>query len=108
MTDAKTVTPEALRLWAHQVGGIDAERFNNAADALAASEARMEAVRLAADFKRNVIIHDDPKFLGRWIAVPESDFMALREVLAALAAAPDAPSDATDAASPRQGQEVKG
>ena len=32
----------------------------------------------AARLKRNAVLYDDDKFEGRWIAIPEEDFMALR------------------------------
>ena len=35
-----------------------------------------------SEFKRNVIIHDNPDFEGEWIAVPHEDFDALRAVRA--------------------------
>ena len=35
----------------------------------------------AANLRRSVIIHDDPKFEGEWIAIPKEDFDALRKVL---------------------------
>ena len=39
-----------------------------------------ELLRLIKEnLKRNVIIHDDPKFKGRWIAIPDDAFDALRK-----------------------------
>ena len=41
-------------------------------------------VKDRAALRRAVIIHDNPDFVGRWVAVPKQDFDALREALAAL------------------------
>ena len=38
----------------------------------------------AAKFKRNTIIHNGPKFVGRWVAVPEVDFDKLQAALRSL------------------------
>ena len=47
----------------------------------------LEAVATAARLPRNTFIHDDCRFAGRWQAVPQEDFDALRAALAALDAA---------------------
>lgn len=31
------------------------------------------------NLKNNTIIHDDPRFKGRWVAIPEEAFDALRK-----------------------------
>ncbi|MFA5808710.1 MAG: hypothetical protein WC935_00050 [Thermoleophilia bacterium] len=49
--------------------------------AVSALEARIEALEEVAQLRRSVIIYDDPKFIGRWVAVPEEDFDALRAAL---------------------------
>ena len=33
----------------------------------------------AANLRRSVIIHDDPKFEGEWIAIPKEDFDTVQD-----------------------------
>ena len=53
-------------------------------DATDARLALLEKVADAAKFKRNTIIHNGPKFVGRWVAVPEVDFDKLQAALRSL------------------------
>lgn len=43
---------------------------------------RVADLAAAATFKRNTIIHNDPRFKGEWVAVPREDFDRLRALLA--------------------------
>jgi hypothetical protein len=101
MTDnAKTVLADYKRLRTNgpgYEGQVTFGQFVKVYDALAASEARVEA--------EEKWIAEVREFLKSQVRRQTEDRTEAAELLAALAAAPNAPSDATDAASPRQGLE---
>ena len=123
--DAKTVleNTRVLReqLRAGEVRFVDGKRYRDTLcivwDALAVSEARVEALEKDNRGLRELAWISDPAIerygddgemqAGHidYLRFPVAEIMRLRmnRGLAALAAAPNAPSDAPDAASPRQG-----
>ena len=76
------------RLWSVFVGPIESPLMICFTGNGPTSEANAYAIAAAPEmyekgqFKRNVIIHDNPEFEGEWIAVPREDFDAFRATLA--------------------------
>ena len=60
--------------------------YHNAAWAVSDEHANLIAAApdmyKKGQFKRNVIIHDNPEFEGEWIAIPREDFDAFKAAIA--------------------------
>ncbi len=99
MTTASERAKHEVMLWAGERAKGEAgflrgepaftDTYDALVDLLAENEAQakriavLEAVRVASRFRRNILFHDGPGFVGEWVAVPAADFRELRAALAA-------------------------